>query len=329
MTDIQWGYALNQWKPQFDDFVRREEHERALKTMSIAGFTGVELTAASGRWEPFGNPQQLEANFGSLAGFREFLTGCRVDAVPAWYYDPQQRFHETLTPALSPLVAEDVTGIVEKAEWFAAALAELGGTVLSVRAAPSGWDVPADAEDVVERLAACWDAVGRATARHGVRTALHVDFLSWLRRPGTLDQLLAATDPDLVGLVVDTGELTVAGIDPLALLQQHAGRVWHVQFKDAFAVDEAQEYLEPHSEYSVRVRGGAREVPRWFGEPGTDGGLVDFAGLTRALVEAGYTGWVVVESDQSPHPAQSALVAGYLLQRELRPLVEAAAAPAV
>ncbi|MFQ1002452.1 sugar phosphate isomerase/epimerase family protein [Modestobacter sp. SSW1-42] len=326
MTDIQWGYALNQWKPQFDDFVRREEHERALKTMSIAGFTGVELTAASGRWEPFGNPQQVAANFGSLAGFRAFLTDCRVDAVPAWFYDPQQRFHETLTAALSPLVEGDVAGIVEKAEWFAAALAELGGTVLSVRAAPSGWDVPADAEDVVGRLAACWDAVGRATARHGVRTALHVDFLSWLRRPGTLDDLLAATDAGLVGLTLDTGELTVAGIDPLAVLQRHAGRVWHVQFKDAFAVDEAQEYLQPHAEYSVRVQGGAREVPRWFGEPGTDGGLVDFPALTRALVAAGYAGWVVVESDQSPHPAQSALVAGYTVQRELRPLVEAGGA---
>ena len=30
----------------------------------------------------------------------------------------------------------------------------------------------------------------------------------------------------------------------------------------------------------------------------------------------------VVESDQSPHPAASALLAGYLVQRELRPLAE-------
>jgi inosose dehydratase len=40
---IKWAYAINQWKPQFDDFVRREQHERALKTISIAGF-GVRLT---------------------------------------------------------------------------------------------------------------------------------------------------------------------------------------------------------------------------------------------------------------------------------------------
>ena len=38
-------------------------------------------------------------------------------------------------------------------------------------------------------------------------------------------------------------------------------------------------------------------------------------------MDAGYSGWIVVESDQSPHPAQSCLVSGYLVQRELRPLV--------
>ena len=58
---IRFAYAINQWKPQFDDFVRREQHERALKTISIAGFEGVELTAGTGRWEPLGNPQQLAA----------------------------------------------------------------------------------------------------------------------------------------------------------------------------------------------------------------------------------------------------------------------------
>ena len=62
-------------------------------------------------------------------------------------------------------------------------------------------------------------------------------------------------------------------------------------------------------------------MPRWFAEPGADGGLVDFAALTRALRSAGYQGWVVFESDQSPHPAASCLLGGSLLQRELHPIV--------
>jgi inosose dehydratase len=161
-----------------------------------------------------------------------------------------------------------------------------------------------------------------------VRTALHVDFLSMLRRPGALDGVLALTDSALVGLALDTAEFTVAGIDPLAVIDRHTDRIWHVQFKDALAVDEAEEYLQPHAEYSVRQRGGGRQIPRWFGEPGIDDGLVDFRAITRALIDAGYSGWIVFESNQSPHPATSTLVGGYLMQRELRPLVESVQDPA-
>jgi len=164
--------------------------------------------------------------------------------------------------------------------------------------------------------------VGRATAARGVRTALHVDFLSALRRGDALPRLLDRTDPELVGLAVDTGELTVAGLDPASFIRQHADRVCHVQLKDALAVDDTEEYLQPHAHWTVRVRGGAREVPRWFAEPGADGGLVDCAAVLRALVDVGYTGWVVVESDQSPHPAASALLAGYEVQQTLRPILE-------
>ena len=201
--------------------------------------------------------------------------------------------------------------------WFAEALAELGGSVLAVRAAPSAGDADRWDDAALDRLAACWAAVGRATRERGVTTALHVDFISALRRAGALDGLLDRTDPADVGLAVDTGELTVAGFDPVDVVRRHRDRIRHVQFKDALAVDEAEEYLQPHAEYTVRQRGGAREIPRWFAEPGVDGGLVDVHAVARALVEIGYEGWVVVDSAPSPHPATSALLSGYLLQRDL------------
>ncbi|GCD89953.1 sugar phosphate isomerase/epimerase [Nocardioides sp. LS1] len=322
MSTIRWGYAINQWKPQFDDFVRREQHERALKTISIAGFEGVELNAGTGRWEPLGNPQQLAANFGDVAGFRQFLASCAIDAVSSWAWDPAERSMEHLTGPLSPLVEGDLATIVERAGEYAAALAELGGSVLLVRPAPGAGDVDPLDDAAIDRLAACWNAVGRATADHGIRTALHVDFLSALRREDALEQLLDRTDPELVGLALDTGELAAAGIDPVTAIRQHAGRLWHVQLKDALAVDDAEEYLQPHAHWTVRVRGGEREVPRWFAEPGAEGGLVDTPEVVRTLMDIGYSGWVVVESDQSPHPAASVLLAGYLVQRELRPVLE-------
>jgi inosose dehydratase len=318
---IRWAYAINQWKPQFDDFVRREQHERALKTISIAGFEGVELTAGTGRWEPLGNPQQLAANFGSVAGFGEFVRSCALSAVSSWFWDPHERSMEHLTGPLSPLSADDVPGIVERARWYAGALAELGGSVLVVPGAPAAGDAELD-DAALDRLAATWQAVAEAVGQDGVRLAVHVDFLSALRRDGALDALLDRTD---VGLALDTGELTVAGIDPVGVIERHGSRIAHVQLKDALAVDDAEEYLQPAAHWTVRVRGGAREVPRWFAEPGVDGGLVDVPAVVRALLDARYDGWIVVESDQSPHPVASCLLAGYLLQRELRPLVDSVA----
>ena len=60
MSGIRWGYALNQWDTNIDAFVRKRDHERAFKTISISGFSGVELTAESfGPWEPLGSPEQI------------------------------------------------------------------------------------------------------------------------------------------------------------------------------------------------------------------------------------------------------------------------------
>lgn len=314
---IKWGYALNQWKPQFDDFVRRRDHERALKTISIAGFTGVELAAGSGRWEPFGNPVQIAANFGSVPKLLDFVRSCGVDAVSSYYFDPETRFGENLSHGHSALKTEDRDSIVQKARWFAEALAQVGGSVLVVRPAPSAWRQPELTQNDIEVLAACWNAVGKETSALGIRTALHMDFLSALRGGDALERLMAATDPELVGLVMDTGELAVSGIDALEFLQKYGDRVWHVQFKDAAAVDSDNEYLAEHADHKLRQVGGARRVPRWFLEPGQGSGLVDFPVLTAALTRGGYTGWVVVETDPSPHPATSALLSGWYLKNVL------------
>lgn len=314
---FKWGYALNQWKPQFDDFVRRRDHERALKTISIAGFSGVELSAGSGRWEPFGNPVQIAANFGSMPQLLDFVRGCGLDAISSYYFDPEARFGEDLSHGHSALKVEDRDSIVQKARWFAEALAQVGGSVLVVRPAPSAWRQPELTQEDIDVLAACWNAVGKETAALGIQTALHLDFLSALRAGNALERLMTATDPAVVGLAMDTGELAVSGIDAVGFLQQYRDRVWHVQFKDAAAVDSDNEYLAPHADHQLRSIGGARSVPRWFLEPGQGSGLVDFPALTAALADGGYTGWIVVETDPSPHPATSALLSGWYLKNIL------------
>lgn len=318
---IRWSYGINQFKPQFDDFVRRRDHLRALRVVSASGFSAVELTSGSGRWEPLGNPQQIAANFGSIAAFGEFVREQALGGVSSWFWDPGIRLQEDLTHGDDPASPQGRAGLVEHARWFAGALAELGGDVLVARPAASAAQLTTVDDGVIEALAESWTAVADALAVDGVRLALHFDFYSALRRDDGLERLLQATDAR-VGFAVDTAEFTIAGIDPVAFYRAHPDRVTHVHLKNAGAVDDLGEYTLPAPEFTLLRAGGSRAVPRWFTELATEPLLVDAPGFVRALVEHEYDGWVVVESDLTPHPPTSAMLNGWEVQHVLAPLTE-------
>lgn len=323
MGAVQWAYSLNQWDDNIDAFVRKRDHERAFKTVSISGFGAVELTAVSfGAWEPLGTPQQIADLYGSLDDFRRVLSDCALDGISSYVYDPFVGFDVEMGRGPDPLDPGSVERIVATAVWFADAVQRLGGSALVVRPVGSAWQTGALTDERIAVLARCWNEVGRAVEPLGVRLALHFDFLSALRLDDGLERLLAATDPDVVGVAVDTAEFAIAGIDPVAFVRAHAARVRHVQLKDAREPVDEKEALTPHAEQFVRTEGGARRIGRWFFEPTDEGGLVDFEGFMRALAATDYAGWIVVESDQSPHPAESTMVSGWYVQHVLRPIIE-------
>ena len=316
---VRLGYAISQWKPNFDDFTRREQHLRALKVIAASGFTGVELRGGTGRWDPLGRPASIAANYGSASAFTDLLRQIGIEAVCSWYLDPGEPIGEDLSPGRSVLEAGDHRAITESVKPFAEFLAAAGGTRLVVRALPSAWaagELPADAIAVA---AEGWNQAGAATADVGVTISLHVDCLSSAADAKTLEALLVATDPGRVGLTLDTAELTLAGLDPVAVYQRHRDRVDHVHLKDTRYVDDLGERTRPHAEATMLQAGGERGVERWFYECGTPGGLVDFAALLSALNADAYSGWLVFESEQTPNPARSVMLNGwYARQMRLR-----------
>jgi len=322
MTGVRWAYALNQWDTNIDTFVRKREHERAFKTVSISGFSAVELTAESfGAWEPLGTPQQITDLYGSVGEFGQVLRDCALKGISSYVYDPFVGFDVEMGRGYDPLEGASIPKITATAQWFARAVHELGGDVLVVRPAGSAWQTGSLSDEQIGALARCWNEVGAALPQ-GVKLALHLDFLSALRLNRGVERLLDATDAGLVGLALDTAEYAIAGIDPVDFYRRHADRVTHVQLKNARDVVDDDEALTPHAEQFVRTEGGSRGVGRWFFEPTDEGGLVDFDAFAHALAEHHYSGWVVVESDQSPHPAESAMVSGWYVQKVLRPIVE-------
>ena len=98
-------------------------------------------------------------------------------------------------------------------------------------------------------------------------------------------------DDSLLGLVLDTGHSTYGGGDPVALLEKHARRIWHVHFKDCDPRVAGQARADEVG-YLAAVR---RQL---FCELGQ--GAVDFPAVLAALERASYDGWIVVEQDVFP-----------------------------
>ncbi|MGY0490552.1 sugar phosphate isomerase/epimerase family protein [Streptomyces sp. WG-D5] len=313
---VRCAYAINQWKPNFDDFTRPEQHERALKVIAACGFTGVELRGGTGRWDPLGRPASIAATYGSTDAFLALVRDAGLEGVSSWYVDPGEPVDEELSRGRSILSAAEHAAVATSLRPFAEFLSGAGGSRLVVRALPSaGWlDGPLSAE-AIGTAAAGWNTVGAELADTGVRLSLHVDCLSAAADEKTLAELLAGTDPSLVGLTLDTAELTVAGLDPVHVLDAHHDRVDHLHLKDTRYVDETGERLAPHAESSMLSEGGARGIDRWFHECGTPGGLVDFPALAERLRARAWSGWAVFESEQTPNPARSTMLNGWYARR--------------
>lgn len=144
-----------------------------------------------------------------------------------------------------------------------------------------------------------WDTFCRGAERiartvreeTGLRTVFHHHGAGYVETAQELERLMSLTDPDLLGLCLDTGHLRFGGGDPLSAIEQFAPRIWHVHFKD-FAPEVAERARREDWDYFEQVRHGV------FCELGQ--GDVDFPAVVAALQRVGYDGWIVVEQDVLP-----------------------------
>jgi inosose dehydratase len=156
-------------------------------------------------------------------------------------------------------------------------------------------------------------AFAKHTLARGVRLAYHHHMGAYVETPADVDRLMSRVG-DEVGLLFDSGHMTFAGGDAVALLAKHIDRVCHVHCKDVrpqvirMARNRNWSFLDA-------VMNGAFTVP--------GDGAIDFEGLIGLLRQHGYRGWLVVEAEQDPVVALSYAYAekGY---KHLRMLVDGA-----
>jgi inosose dehydratase len=131
----------------------------------------------------------------------------------------------------------------------------------------------------------------RVREETGLRSVFHHHAAGYVETPAEIEQLLARTRGDLVGLALDTGHLSFGGGDPLDCLRRYFDRIWHVHFKDC-SEELVRESRANGWDYFESVRAGI------FCELGR--GRVDFKSVANELRTRNYEGWIVVEQDVLP-----------------------------
>lgn len=128
----------------------------------------------------------------------------------------------------------------------------------------------------------------------GITSAFHPHCAGFVEMPEEIAQLMDRTNPDLVGLVFDTGHYAFGSADcanVLPGLHRFAGRIRHVHFKDCSAEVAARSRREGWDYFESLGHGIFCEL----GE-----GCVDFPAVADGLHDNGYEGWIVVEQDVLP-----------------------------
>jgi inosose dehydratase len=161
-------------------------------------------------------------------------------------------------------------------------------------------------------MAGTLDALGKRMSEElGMQLGVHPHLGSQLQNRHELEYIMANTDPKHVGLVLDTGHFTMAGMDPLEMGKRYAKRVLEYHLKDTKPED----------------RGGTKNVPGphvdqlkdpYFFPMGTGG--VDFPGLKAYLDNIQWRGFLNVELDTSPWrpPQESAKVTAKYIEDVLK-----------
>ena len=152
-------------------------------------------------------------------------------------------------------------------------------------------DKPVYSEEQWDLVVRGFNEMGRIARDLGMFLTVHHHMGTGVQTGAEIDRLMAATDPELVWLLFDTGHLAFAGVDLMEILSRYGSRIRHVHLKD-LRRNVFQRVAAEKMSFLDAVRAGVFTVPG-------DGDL-DFAPVFAALDRLDYTGWMVVEAEQDP-----------------------------
>lgn len=145
--------------------------------------------------------------------------------------------------------------------------------------------------------------LGKVANDMGIKLCLHHHMGTVVQTEAEIDRLMANTDPEVFGLLFDSGHLAYCGEDYMSVLKKYANRIRHVHLKD-IRPEMVKKVRDEHLSFLQGVRLGTFTVP--------GDGAIDFKPIFEVLEETGYEGYVLVEAEQDPaiaNPLEYAIMA--------------------
>ena len=160
-------------------------------------------------------------------------------------------------------------------------------------------DAISDAE--YEQFARVLNEVGKITLEEGVRSCFHNHVGSVIETGEEIDRLFSLVDRDLVFQGPDIGHLAWGGVDVVQFCRDYAKSIKTMHLKDINPVV-LKKGQEEKWDYQTFSEEGI------FAELGE--GFVDFPTVFDILRDAGFQGWIIVETDvtQKPTALESAII---------------------
>ncbi len=247
--------------------------QQCLSEMALAGFEGSEI---GNKYPTDVATLAYECDIRNMQICNQWFS-CEFTTKPE--EETLQRF-ETLTNFLYALGAR-VVGVCET-----------GMTIQGDITKKMFDDAPVLTDEQFQKIAKGLNKLGQMAKDKGMKIGYHYHMGTGIQSMEEFEKLMSLVDPDLVGVLFDTGHATFAGEDAVSVLRTYIDRVVHIHLKDVRS-DVLKKVKEEKLSFLQAVKEGIYTVPG-------DGDMVDWDNIFKIISQSTYSGWIVIEAEQDP-----------------------------
>ena len=177
---------------------------------------------------------------------------------------------------------------------------------------------PGDERVAYKEMATTFTEIGKRMTDMGMKFGVHAHLNSAFETRQDVDAIMELTNPKEVYLILDTGHVSMAGMDPVKLTRDYTSRIIEYHMKDVAPEHKggykgSGPYRAPggggrgrgqQSQQDENLPASVRYRDRHFFELGRGG--VDFPAILEILNAVSWKGWMTVELDSTITTAKEA-----------------------